>query len=173
MAVELSTAGAAFIGAWEGFRGACYDDSRGNCTIGVGHLVHPGPTTTHDREHWGEITYAHALALLQADAHRTGIVPVEEAIRIPLKQPQADALISLCFNCGGGAVRAGHAVAVAVNSKPAAWRVLAKRSWRRRVSAAFMEWANPPELRRRRESEAYLFCTGKYTRATGNSFANA
>jgi GH24 family phage-related lysozyme (muramidase) len=173
VAVRLSTAGAAFIAAWEGYRGECYDDSRGNCTIGVGHLVHTGPTTGGDRHHWGAITREHALALLQADAHRTGIVPIEQSIHVPLKQSQIDALMSLCFNCGGGALAPGHAVATAVNSKPKRWNVAKMRAWRQRVSEAIMQWSNPPELRRRRESEAYLFRTGKYTRATGNSFANS
>jgi GH24 family phage-related lysozyme (muramidase) len=169
----LSTKGAEFIAAWEGFRDQCYDDSEKNCTIGVGHLVHHGPTNETDRKHWGKLTYAHALALMQADAHRCAIVPIEESIKVPLKQAQIDALMSLCFNAGGGAVAPGHAVATAVNSKPKQATPAAMRAWRERVTAAFLEWANPPELRRRRESEAYLFRTGRYTRAAGNQFANA
>lgn len=173
MAIELSSAGAAFVLAWEGFVDQCYDDSRGNCTIGVGHLVHSGPTTSHDREHWGKISRGHAVALLQADAHRTGIEPISKSIKVKLTQAQVDALMSLCFNCGGGAVQPGHAVATAVNSKPRRWNVLAMRAWRQRVTDAIMQWAHPPELKRRRESEAHLFRTGKYTKATGNPYANA
>jgi GH24 family phage-related lysozyme (muramidase) len=173
MVVALSTKGAEFIAAWEGFRAACYDDSQKNCTIGVGHLVHTGPTTENDRQHWGELTFEHALALMQADAHRCAIVPIQQSITVELKQAQIDALMSLCFNAGGGAVAPGHDVARAVNSKPKVSSPAAMKAWRDRVSAAFLEWANPPELRRRRESEAFLFRTGKYTRAAGNQFANA
>lgn len=163
--IALSTAGATFIGHLEGFRAECYDDAghgKGNCTIGIGHLVHHGPTTHDDRKHWATLTYPHALALLQADAHRTGIVAIEKNIHVRLSQPQIDALISLCFNCGPGALAAGHAVATAVNSKPRRWNPLAMRAWRRRVSAAFMLWAHPAVLAGRRRKESTLFCTGKY-----------
>ena len=64
-------------------------------------------------------------------------------------------------------------MATAVNSKPKEATPEALHAWRERVSEAFMQWANPPELRRRRESEAFLFRTGKYTRADGNASANA
>jgi GH24 family phage-related lysozyme (muramidase) len=172
LAIQLSIDGAAFIAAWEGFVDHCYDDSKGHCTIGVGHLVHFGATTQHDRDAWKTITHAHALALLQADAHRTGIEPISASITVTLTQPQVDALMSLCFNCGGGAVAAGHDVARAVNSKPKQWNPVEMKAWRERVSAAIMEWSHPSELERRRRSEAFLFSNGKYTRATGNTFAN-
>lgn len=42
--IALSPPGAKFIGALEGFRAECYDGGpgKGNCTIGIGHLVHYG-----------------------------------------------------------------------------------------------------------------------------------
>jgi len=173
MQAVLSTQGAAFIKAWEGFVDHCYDDSQGNCTVGVGHLVHKGPTSADDRNHWGTITLPHALALLQADAHRNGLDAVRSSVKAPLTQGQIDALISLCFNCGPGALAPGHAIATAVNSKPTRWNPAAMNAWRARVTDAFMQWANPTELTRRRQSEAALFRTGKYTKATGNPYANA
>jgi len=169
----LSPEGAAFIGAWEGFIEHCYDDSRGNCTVGIGHLVHMGATTQADRDHWGTLSLPHAIALLQADAHRNGLDALEASVTVQLTQGQVNALVSLCFNCGPGALASGHAVATAVNSKPARWNPLDMKAWRTRVSDAIMLWANPPELTRRRQSEAFLFRTGKYTKATGNPHANA
>lgn len=163
--IALSTAGAEFIGSLEGFRAECYDDGgpgTGNCTIGIGHLVHFGPTNGADRKHWGAITRAHALALLQADAHREGVVAIQQNVHVPLTQPQIDALISLCFNTGPGALAAGHAVATAVNSKPKVWNPMAMRAWRQRVGAAFLEWAHPSVLIGRRQKEIDLYCTGKY-----------
>ena len=130
----LSPEGAAFIGAWEGFIEHCYDDSRGNCTVGIGHLVHMGATTQADRDHWGTLSLPHAIALLQADAHRNGLDALEASVTVQLTQGQVDALVSLCFNCGPGALAAGHAVATAVNSKPARWNPLDMKAWRTRVS---------------------------------------
>lgn len=171
--IVLSPAGAAFLCAWEGFVGHCYDDSEGHCTIGIGHLIHYGPTTNADRLHWGTITRAHALALAQADAHHEGIVPIEQNIKVRLTQAQVDALICLCFNTGPGALGPTNAVTLAVNSKPAKWDGIEIRAWHKRVHDALMLWAHPSELTRRRQSEAALFSTGEYTKATGNTFANS
>ena len=53
MNVQLSPQGALFISRLEGCVLECYDDGGspgvGHCTIGVGHLVHHGPTTQADR----------------------------------------------------------------------------------------------------------------------------
>ncbi len=172
MVAVLSTAGARFIGAWEGFRGAPYNDSRNNATIGIGHLLHLGPVTAADKAKWGTITYAKALAMLQADAYSNGIRPVEQNVKVTLTQPQKDALICFCFNVGPGGLDPGGAVTTAVNSKPRAWNIIGMRNWHGRVRAALLLWAHPSELLRRRESEAYLFATGKYTKATGNPYSN-
>jgi GH24 family phage-related lysozyme (muramidase) len=78
--IALSPTGAKFIGTLEGFRAECYDDGgtgKGNCTIGIGHLVHLGVTTPADKKQWSTITLEHALALLQADAHRNGVVAIQ------------------------------------------------------------------------------------------------
>jgi len=170
--VALSSKGAEFIKAWEGFRAECYDDSAGHCTIGIGHLVHLGPTTPADRTQWGTMTLPHALAQAQADAHRNGIDAIAQNVKVSLTQAQIDGLVCLCFNTGPDALGTGHDVTKAVNSKPTIADPAALRAWNDRVHAAILEWAHPPELRRRRESEAYLFATGKYTKAEGNSFAN-
>jgi GH24 family phage-related lysozyme (muramidase) len=173
MNAVLSPQGANFIIAWEGFIDHCYDDSQKNCTIGVGHLVHKGPTTAADNAHWGTINREKAIELMQQDAHANGLDAIRQSIKVDLTQPQVDALVCLAFNTGPGSLAPGHAVTSAVNSKPAKWNPIGMRNWRQRVHDAFMQWANPPELGRRRQSEACLFSTGKYTKATGNPFANA
>jgi lysozyme len=177
MDVALSEKGAEFIMAWEGFRANCYDDGGkpgvGNCTIGIGHLVHQGPTTKADIDRWGTITLAHAIAQAQADAHLNGVVAIQQNIKVDLTPAQVDSLICLCFNTGPGALGAGHDLTNAVNSKPKAFEATAMKDWHDRVRAAFLEWAKPTVLQRRRESEAHLFATGKYTKAEGNTFANA
>ena len=167
----LSPQGAQFILAWEGFRPQCYDDSQGNCTIGIGHLVHKGPTTAADTAQWGTITSDRAMALALEDAKVNGADAIQQNITVELTQYQVDSLICLGFNTGPGSLGPGHDVTNAVNSKPGDPSQL--DAWYGRVKAALMEWAKPSELTRRRESEGYLFATGLYTQAQGNSFANS
>jgi GH24 family phage-related lysozyme (muramidase) len=167
--VNLSSKGAAFIAAWEGYRPTVYADTRGFATIGVGHLLHESAPTAADKTlYW---SHAVALAHLQHDAEANGLEVIRQNIKVPLTQAQVDALCSLCFNTGPGALEAGHDLTNAVNSKPSRWNPLAIRAWHNRVSAAMMEWAHPPELERRRRSEGRLFATGFYSRPL-NSYSN-
>jgi peptidoglycan hydrolase-like protein with peptidoglycan-binding domain len=169
--IGLSPQGAQFILAWEGFRAQCYDDSEGNCTIGIGHLVHKGPTTVADTAQWGTITEDRALALALEDAKVNGADAIQQNITVDLTQAQIDSLICLGFNCGATSLGPGHDVTNAVNGKPD--DPSEYDAWCGRVLAALMEWANPSELTRRRQSEGHLFATGFYTRAQGNGFANS
>jgi GH24 family phage-related lysozyme (muramidase) len=169
--IALSPQGAQFILAWEGFRAQCYDDSESNCTIGIGHLVHKGPTTAADTAQWGTITEDRAMALALEDAKANGADAIQQNITVDLTQAQIDSLICLGFNTGPGSLGAGHDVTNAVNSKPG--DPSQYDAWYGRVKAALMEWANPSELTRRRQSEGDLFATGFYTQAQGNSFANS
>lgn len=176
--MDLSSKGAAFIGAFEGFRAQCYDDAAGNCTIGFGHLIHAGRTMAADRAKWGTITRARGLELLQADAANAAAA-VREHVHVPLKQGQFDALVSLAYNCGTGVI-AG--VAIAINSRP---RYVYPKptedglaSYRARVESTLLAYDHAggvelPGLKRRRHAEFVLFDTGHYTQAAGNSYANA
>lgn len=175
--VSLSLEGAAFIGAFEGFVPTCYDDGShagaGNCTIGFGHLVHYGPTTTTDRRKWGSLTRAQAAALLQHDA-QAALLGIERHVTVALTAAQRDALCSFAYNCGAEAL--AGSVGAAVNSKPRRWRRTAIAAWHRRVAATLAQWdhaggAVNPGLLRRRRAEAVLFATGAYTRPR-NPFAN-
>lgn len=171
MTTTLSKQGAAFIAAFEGCVLHCYDDGGkpgvGNCTIGVGHLVHMGPTTAHDRIVWGTITRDRAFALLQQDAAKAA-AGVDQFRALNLTQAQKDALICFAFNCGTGALTG--AVGTAVKSKPKTWNLLAMRRWHNRVRDALLLWDHAggvvlAGLERRRRDEATLFATGKYVTA--------
>lgn len=165
----LSARGAAFVAAWEGYRPTVYADTRGFATIGVGHLLHAsGPTAADAALHW---SLPFALAELQKDAVRNGLDVIAANVTVKLTQAQVDALACLCFNTGPGALAPGHALTVAVNSKPSRWNPLAIRAWHQRVKAAMLLWANPAVLERRRLSEAWLFQTGLYRRPW-NRYAN-
>jgi lysozyme len=177
--VNLSAKGAAFIGAFEGFRAQCYDDAAGNCTIGYGHLIHAGRTTAADRAKWGTITRARGLELLEADAAKAAEA-VREKIAIELQQPMFDALVSLAYNCGPGCLDGD--VGKAVNSRPhlrlPGPTQVAIGAWRKRVENALLEWDRAggvilAGLKRRRHAEFIVFDQGRYTQATGNSYANA
>jgi len=175
----LSPAGAAFVGAFEGFEAVCYDDGgrpgSGNCTIGYGHLVHYGPTSDVDRRRWGAITRAQAARLLQRDAH-TALYGIERHVTIRLTQNEVDALCSFAYNCGADALAGG--VGEAVNSKPRIPTPSRLARWRARVAAALARWDHAggvelAGLKRRRQAEAVLFATGRYTLRQHNPYANA
>ncbi len=190
MIVHLSKQGALFIGAFEGFAkkrpdgtAECYDDPVGHCTIGYGHLVHYGRTTSADRKriyvHGGKpgvVTHGEAAILLQADAQACTLAVSQ--LGVALTQAQQDALVSAAFNLGAGVLHRSSSLATAVRSKPATWNPIKIRAWHKRVQDALLLYSHAgghvlPGLRRRRMAEAVLFRTGKYTQATGNQYANA
>jgi len=94
--VTLSFQGIQDLMTEEGFRLKPYKDSKGNWTIGVGHLILP---TENYLLNPAGITKEKATELLKAD-----VLKVERAIdrrvRVPLQQHQIDALVSLLFNVG-------------------------------------------------------------------------
>ena len=101
--LQLSAAGAAFIGRFEGFRAQLYDDAAGHCTIGYGHLVHHGPCNgSEPAEFVAGITEPRAAQLLQQDASAAAAA-INRSVTVPLSQHQFDALVSFVFNVGTGA----------------------------------------------------------------------
>jgi len=145
--LHLTPEGAAFIARFEGFRQQSYVCPAGHLTIGYGHRIRPGET-------FASLTEAEALDLLMQDAVREA-APVARALTVPLTSYQADALISLAFNVGGGAVRKS---------------TLLKRLNAGLLSDAaeeFMRWnqaggKTSRGLTRRRLAEKTLFLTGDY-----------
>src|SRR5258708_34805826 len=55
---QLSERGAQFIGHFEGWVPAAYNDPTNNATIGYGHLIHMVPVTAHDKSEWGTLSPA-------------------------------------------------------------------------------------------------------------------
>lgn len=91
--MNISPVGVAFIKGEEGLRLEPYADAVGVRTVGYGHARWSG----------GAITEDQADALLQADL-RPCEACVNSRITVPLSQGQFDALVSLVFNCGPGAL---------------------------------------------------------------------
>jgi len=106
--VNTSDAGLRYTLSKEGLVNHLYNDNwrptGGNCTIGVGHLVHLGPCTYADSSefpYFNGLTDEEALVLLRQDIPRYEAV-VDSHAMIPLNQNQYDALVDFCFNTGGG-----------------------------------------------------------------------
>lgn len=147
MTLTLSEAGARFIARFEGFEAEPYRCPAGKWTVGFGHVILPG-------ESFSTLSREEALTLLQQDADREA-APVARALTVDLTTYQQDALISLAFNCGGGAIRKSTLV--------------------RRLNAGLFQEAAEEFLRwnkaggktsrgltRRRIAERNLFLTGEY-----------
>ena len=157
-ALQLSTAGASFIAAFEGFGATPYNDPANHCTIGYGHLIHMGPCTSGDRSTWGTITKERGLALLQTDAGRASSTVRTTLPATPLHQYEFDSLVSLTYNIGGSAF-AGSSVRKDLAAQSPNYGA---------VPADMAKWVyagGRPScgLHRRRVNEGRLFSTGSYT----------
>lgn len=154
---KASDKGIRFIGKWEGFRSRLYNDAAGHCTIGFGHLLHEGECTKVDQILLEKgLTEAQGLKLLREDVHTKAADPVREYVRVSLKQHQFDALVSFTFNLGAGSLKRSSLLRKLNEGNYAA------------VPKEMMKWTKAngkvlPGLVKRREAEAKLFSTGKYS----------
>ena len=155
--LQFSSRGASFIAAYEGYRGAAYDDAGGHCTIGYGHLIHRGRCTSGDRARWGTLSTDRALALLWQDAETYAAGVRASLPDTPLYQHEFDALVSLSYNIGNGGFASSSVRAALAQSEPdyAA------------VPDGMLRWVSSsgvklPGLQRRRANEGNLFSTGSY-----------
>lgn len=144
----ISNKGVHFISEFEGFRSQAYWDGWGNVwTIGFGHTgsdVHQGQ----------RVTRAEALKILRKDC-ATAAQAVKDLVDVELTQKQFDALVSFCFNLGGGALAESTLLK------------LLNRGDYRGAQHQFKRWDHAggeelPGLLRRREAEAHLFAGGDY-----------
>ena len=104
--LRLSSQGAALIAEFEGKSTVLYNDPAGHCTIGIGHLVHEGPTCGCE----AEARFANGLSdeecyelFINEDVPRYE-QPVRDLVSVPLKQSEFDALVSFTYNVGAGAL---------------------------------------------------------------------
>lgn len=94
---QLSDGGVAIIRTFEGYSPFVYKDSAGLDTIGYGHLI-----TKNSPKFNIPLLPREADALLRKDT-KIAVNAVNKAVTVPIKQHQADPLISFTFNVGGGA----------------------------------------------------------------------
>jgi lysozyme len=138
MAIAQSTLD--FITKEEGARNRAYKDSKGLWTIGVGHLIKS------DEQHLinATLTDQEVKDLLKSDLKWCSEA-VESSVKVPLSQPQFDALYSLCFNIGETAFRKSTVV-----------RKLNQNDIKGAADAILM-WNKPAVLEKRRKRERELF----------------
>lgn len=142
--MKLSAKGRAVIEDREGRILKVYKDSKGLLTVGVGHLV-----TARDNMRLGQrITAELADQLFAVDAVRMEKA-VEQGVKVPLKQYQFDALVSLAYNIG----------AMGLLKSTLVKRINAGAS-EAQIKAAFLAWNKPPEIRSRRQAEWQQFAGG-------------
>lgn len=147
--MKTSTRGVLEIAEHEGIVPAPYKDSVGVWTAGIGHTASAGGVDPRrlPRGMPGDLDAAimEYLRLFKADLAKYE-ARVNEAINVPLKQHQFDALVSFDFNTGG----------------------IYRAKLTREINAGnmsgkgFMGWLRPPEIRKRRTAEMRLFQTGNY-----------
>ncbi|WP_335952328.1 lysozyme [Acinetobacter pittii] len=99
--MKISNSGINLIKSFEGLRLKAYDDGVGVWTIGTGTTVYPngvkvkqGDTCTPEQ---AKAYFKHDLAKFEKT--------VNESVTVPLNQNQFDALVSLTYNIGAGALK--------------------------------------------------------------------
>lgn len=102
--MRTSTRGLKFIAEFEGLRLEPYNDPAGNATVGVGHLIHYGPVTHHDKLVWTLHSREEALDLLRQDLKGRDLA-LSRMLTHGAQQRKFDAMSSLMFNIGEAAFR--------------------------------------------------------------------
>jgi RHS repeat-associated protein len=159
---DVSQQGVEFIFQMEGFVPELYNDPAGNCTIGVGHLVHMGNCNGDDSEieFLNQISQNEALLLFINDL-TLSVEIINQQVSVPLTQAQFDALVSLVYNIGSanftgsdllGKLNSGNYASVP--SEISRWVYI----WDQDNGKYLIS----PGLQRRRAREAELFSTGIY-----------
>lgn len=101
--MRTSARGLGLIAEFEGIVLKPYNDAAGHATIGVGHLLHRGAVTDLDRRAFLGFDREDAMKLLARDV-RAAEAAVNRYVRVPINQHRFDALVSLTFNIGAGAL---------------------------------------------------------------------
>ena len=126
----------------EGMRTKAYRDTRGIWTIGIGHTSAAGPPDVHEGL---ELSEQEVLDLFAKDIKQYDDA-VNRAIKIPLKQNQFDALVSICYNIGVGGF-----------TKSSMVRDINAGADGDTIDADIMKWNQPEEIIARRQSEVDEF----------------
>jgi lysozyme len=140
--MKMSTRGREALKAREGLRLKAYRDSVGVWTVGVGHTAAAGtpipmPGLTITAKEADEILTRDLVLYERA---------IDGALKVPVKQNEYDALVSICFNVGPK-----FANSTAIKRLNAGDRAGA--------AEAILWWNRPPEIIGRRKTEHKQFLT--------------
>jgi len=133
----------ALIEHFEGKRHKAYQDSEGNWTIGVGHLI---KRQTRDLLH-RELSEEEVIAILHQDLEKCSTA-LESALNVGINRPQINALLSLCHNIGPD------------NFLKSEVMKHLNQGNMHKAADSFMNWTNPPVLKKRRQIERQIFLAG-------------
>ena len=133
----------ALLEHFEGKRHTAYRDSEGNWTIGVGHLI---KRQTRDLIH-KELSEEEVMAILHQDLEKC-TTALESSLNTGINRPQINALLSLCHNIGPDNF-----------IKSEVMKYLNEGNVHK-AADSFMNWSNPPVLKKRRQIERTLFLAG-------------
>lgn len=145
--MRTSNAGLAEIAGSEGIILSPYYDSVGVLTWGIGHTKAAGGVDPATLPMGVEQPLERVLATFRDDMRRVE-ARVNEAVKVPLRQHEFDALVSFDFNTGG-IFRANLVRKLNAGDRPGA-------------IAGFDGWHKPPEIIGRRNNEKRLFAEGRY-----------
>ena len=125
---------------FEGKSNKAYQDSQGNWTIGIGHLIRTQEAYMLDRE----LSDHEVRGILHQDLNKC-TTALKTALRVTVTPEQRDAMLSLCHNIGPDNMVRSEVVHYLNQNKTEL------------AANAFLNWSNPPDLKRRREYERKLF----------------
>jgi lysozyme len=145
---NMTSNGLKFLTSLEGFKNKAYQDIKGLWTIGVGHLIDMNKEQGMIQK---VLTSPEVHALLNKDLDRFEKA-VNDAIKVPVKPYQKDALYSIAFNIGETGFK-NSTLVKAINAG-------AKQE---DIIKAFSKWRTPKALEARRAKEARLYLTGNYS----------
>jgi GH24 family phage-related lysozyme (muramidase) len=167
--MHISTNGVNFIVGYEGNAGmlppskmltgdiyGLYEDGEGNCTVGIGHLVHEGPCiskdiSSHKKTFPNGETIADALRQLKEDL--TFVEKnVNDNVKVQLTQYQFDALVDFTFNEGVNHLKRSILL-IDIN---------AGRCDATTITNDFQRYTRHGALLHRRNDEVNLFSNGVY-----------
>jgi lysozyme len=147
--MQISKQGIAELAAREGIGLTKYLDSVGVQTIGIGATV----SDIKDLKEWSwekTITIEEAFDLYIKHLQKY-VDAVNKALKVPIEQYQFDAIVSVTYNIGTGGMAKSTFMKLINAKTPANF-----------VANAIKMWNKPPEIRKRRASEAEMYVNGTY-----------
>jgi lysozyme len=133
----------ALIEHFEGKRHKAYQDSEGNWTIGVGHLIKRQTRYLLHRE----LSEDEVMEILYGDLEKCSKA-LESSLNTGVTRPQINALLSLCHNIGPDNF-----------IKSEVMKYLNQGNIHK-AADSFLNWSNPPVLKKRRQIERTMFLAG-------------